>query len=63
MKIRNQNYEIDVTKENIVVDFKKTSYEGINVRDLHSDIGYALSTRGKLIDDALPRDDKGNIMQ
>lgn len=63
MKIRNQNYSIDVTKDNIRVDFKTTSYEGYNVKDLYSDIGYALSTRGNLIDAALPRDAEGRIIQ
>ena len=62
MRISSVSYEIDSTKEMIKVTFKVPSVEGINVRDLYSDIGTALSYRGSEIDRALPRDADGNII-
>lgn len=52
MKISSAGYDIDVSKDNITVNFKNTFFEGINVRDLYTDVGYALSERGRLIDKA-----------
>jgi hypothetical protein len=62
MKIESQSYIINSSKELIEVKFKVPSLDGINVRDLHSDLSTAIAYRGQQIDAALPRDENGNII-
>lgn len=50
MKIDSAGYEIESNKDNVTVNFKKTFFEGVNVKDIHSDLGYALTFRGQLLD-------------
>lgn len=50
MKISSAGYDIEATKDNVTVTFKQTFFEGVNVKDICTDLGYALTFRGQLLD-------------